>query len=239
MNYEERVYRNLINKSNLISYKVQIKESDLFISSDTNLSSQACLSLGKHRDHLEAYIRTYPHFKTSLLPLPPDPSAPAIVREMLQKSALCGVGPMACVAGAIADFVGSDLRGLFTDLIIENGGDVYLNSQKQLTVSIFAGESALSYKLHLTVKPEQCPIGICTSSASVGPSLSFGNADAVCVLAKTATLADAAASAIGNRVKGKSTIKNCLDWGIEIPGVSGIVIVVENNFGAIGDVEFA
>ncbi|HPV50355.1 MAG TPA: UPF0280 family protein, partial [Smithellaceae bacterium] len=97
---------------------------------------------------------------------------------------------MACVAGAIADFVGSDLTGLFTDLIIENGGDIYLNSQKQLTVSIFAGESALSYKLHLIVKPEQCPIGICTSSASVGPSLSFGNADAVCVLAKTATLAD-------------------------------------------------
>lgn len=239
MIYDKRYYRLLINKTNLISYQVKISESDLFISSDSDLGAQAYASLAKYRNFLESYIVRKPEFKTSLLPLPPDPLAPAIIRQMLDYSSLCSVGPMASVAGAISEFVGMDLSTLTPNLIIENGGDIYIQSQKRLTVGIFAGESTLSNKLHLLVKPEQCPLGICTSSASVGPSLSFGKADAVCVLAKSATLADAAASAIGNRVETRASIKRCLDWGIKIPGVSGVVIVIGKDFGAIGDVEFA
>ena len=142
------------------------------------------------------------------------------------------------VAGAVAEFVGYDLLGLTTNLIIENGGDIFLQSEKKVTVSVFAGESALSYKLKLLVKPEDTPLGLCTSSATVGPSLSFGAADAVCVISKSATLADAAASAIGNRVNSKKDIKSSLDYGINIPGVKGIVIICGNDMGAIGEVEF-
>jgi ApbE superfamily uncharacterized protein (UPF0280 family) len=238
MIHEERTYRSLINKDNLTSYNVKIAESDLFISSDTNLADAAQKSLIKHRHSLETYIQNHPEFRTSLLPLPEDDLAPPIIRDMLTKSKICGVGPMASVAGAISEFVGYDLLDQTENLIIENGGDIFLKSKNKLTVSVYAGVSALSYKVNLLIKPEETPLGICTSSATVGPSLSFGKADAVCVISKSATLADAAASAIGNRVKRKKDIKTALDYGIKIPGVKGIIIICGNDMGAIGEVHF-
>ncbi len=239
MIYEERTYRSLINKDNLTSYNIKMGESDLFISSDTNLTDVALKSLSKHRNSLEAYIRNHPEFRISLLPLREDNIAPQIIREMLGKSKISGVGPMASVAGAISEFVAYDLIKLTENLIIENGGDIYLKSKKELIVSIYAGVSTLSYKVNILVKPEETPLGICTSSATVGPSLSFGKADAVCVISKSATLADAAASAIGNKVKSKKDIKAALDYGIKIPDVNGIVIICGNDMGAIGEVHFA
>lgn len=238
MNYEERTYRSLINKDNLISYNIKNAESDLFISSDTNLAVLAEKSLIQHRYSLENYIRNHPEFRTSLLPLPEDHLAQPIVRSMISKSKICGVGPMASVAGAISEFVGYDLFDATENLIIENGGDIFLRSKNKLRVAIYAGESTLSYIVNLVVKTEDTPLGICTSSATVGPSLSFGKADAVCVISTSATLADAAASAIANRVKSKKNIKFALDYGIKIPGVKGIVIICGNDMGAIGEVEF-
>jgi ApbE superfamily uncharacterized protein (UPF0280 family) len=238
MKYEERTYRSLINKGNRSSYNVRIAESDLFISSDTNLKSDALKSLIKHRNSLETYIRDHPDFRTSLLPLPENDLAPPIVRHMLRYAKSCGVGPMASVAGGVSEFVGYDLLLQTDNIIIENGGDIFLKSNDKLTVSVYAGESALSYKVNFTVKPEETPLGICTSSATVGPSLSFGKADAVCVISKSATLADAAASAIGNRVKSKNDIKSAMDYGIKIPGVRGIIIILGNDMGAIGEVQF-
>ena len=238
MIHEERTYRSLINKDNLTSYNVKIAESDLFISSDSNLVDFAQKSLIKHRNSLEEYIKNHPEFRTSLLPLPEDKFAPPIIREMLDKSKTCGVGPMASVAGAVAEFMGYDLLDQTKNLIIENGGDIFLKSKNKLTVSIYAGVSRLSYKVNILVKPDETPLGICTSSSTVGPSLSFGKADAVCVISKSATLADAAASAIGNRVKSKTDIKSALDYGIKIPGVKGIIIICGNDMGAIGEVQF-
>ncbi len=236
MRYKERSYRTLITKDNLKSYNVAIAESDLFISSNVNLASEAKKSLLNHRSLLENYIKKHPQFLTSLLPLPGDNLAPAIVRDMLISSNSCGVGPMASVAGAIAQFLGNDLFDLTETLIIENGGDIYLKSKDKLTISVYAGESPLSYKVNFIVKPEKTPLGICTSSATVGPSLSFGKADAVCVISKSATLADAAASAIGNKVKSKKDIKSALDFGMKIKDVLGIIIILGSEMGAIGEV---
>lgn len=238
MKYEERTYRTLINKNNLISYNVKISESDLFISSDRDLSNLAFRSLTNHRLSLESYIRSYPAFRTSLLPVQRDDLAPLIIRRMIEQTKICGVGPMASVAGAIAESVGTDLLEQCPNLIIENGGDIFLKSNYAVIVSIFAGESTLSYKVKLSIKPEETPLGICTSSATVGPSLSFGKADAVCVISKSATLADAAASAIGNRVKEKNDIQKALNFGRKIRGVKGIVIIIGDEMGAVGDIEF-
>ena len=237
MKYEERTYRSLINKDNLVPYNVKIAESDLLISSDTNLKDAALKSLSNHRHSLESYIKNHPEFRSSLLPLPEDNLAPPIVRNMLSKSKICGVGPMAAVAGAVSEFVGHNLLSQTENLIIENGGDIYLKSKNELTVSVYAGESSLSYQVNFVVKPKDSPLGICTSSATVGPSLSFGKADAVCVISQSTTLADAAASAIGNKVKSKNDIKTALDYGIKIPGVVGIIIILGNDMGAIGEVE--
>ena len=237
MIHEERTYRSLINKDNITSYNVKIAESDLFISSDTNLADEALKSLIKHRNCLESYIKNHPTFRTSLLPLPEDDFAPPIIRDMLSKSKICGVGPMAAVAGAVSEFVGYDLLSKTGNLIIENGGDIFLQSKNKLTVSVYAGQSALSYKVNVLIKPQDSPLGICTSSATVGPSLSFGKADAVCVISNSAILADAAASAIGNIVKSKRDFNSALGYGIKIPGVKGIIIIFGNDMGAIGEVE--
>lgn len=239
MIYEERTYRSLINKGDLISYPVKIAQSDLWISSDSNLADLTEKSLRQHRYSLESYIHKNPEFRTTLLPFPQDPLAPVIVRKMIEQSTVCGVGPMASVAGAIAEFVGHDLTGFTDNLIIENGGDIFLQSKKNLSIGIYAGESTLSYKVKITIKPDETPLGICTSSATVGPSLSFGRADAVCVISHCATLADAAASAVGNFVKSKNDIRKALDYGLKIPGVRGIVIIIGNDMGAAGEVTFA
>jgi ApbE superfamily uncharacterized protein (UPF0280 family) len=238
MKHEERTYRSLINKDNLTSYNVKIAESDLFISSDTNLTNEALESLGRYRHSLETYIKNHPEFRSSLLPLPDDKLAPPIIRDMLLKTNVCRVGPMASVAGAISEFVGKDLLPKTENIIIENGGDIFLKSKNELTVSVYAGVSPLSYKVNFIVKPEKTPLGVCTSSATVGPSLSFGKADAVCVISQSATMADAAASAIGNKVKSKNDIRNSLDFGINIPGVTGIIIIIGNDMGAAGEVHF-
>jgi ApbE superfamily uncharacterized protein (UPF0280 family) len=237
MKYEERTYRSFIHKENLLSYNVIISESDLFISSDTNLTEQALKSLSNHRHSLETYIKSHQDFQASLLPLPEDELAPPIVRSMLTASRICGVGPMAGVAGAISEFVGNDLLNYTENIIIENGGDIFLKAKNNLTVSVFAGESPLSYKVNFIVKPDKMPLGICTSSATVGPSMSFGIADAVCVISHSPTLADSAASAIGNNVKTKQDIKKALDYGMKIPGINGIIIICGNEMGAIGQVE--
>lgn len=237
MQYEERTYRSLINKDNLVSYHVKIAESDLWISSDINLTDHALKYLAGYRNALESYMKNNPGFRTSLVPVPDNDMSPPIIRYMISKSKICGVGPMACVAGAVSEFVGRDLLPFTENIIIENGGDIFIKTKSKVIASVFAGESPLSYKVNFIVREVQTPLGICTSSATVGPSLSFGKADAVCVISPSATLADAAASAIGNSVKCKTDIKKALDFGMKIPGISGIIIIVGADMGVIGNVE--
>ncbi|OPY10211.1 MAG: hypothetical protein A4E66_01611 [Syntrophus sp. PtaB.Bin001] len=237
MKYFERTYRNKIGVNNLISFSVCEQQTDLFIQADMDLSTQARASVHIYRSHLKDYIKSNPSFLTSLRPLPNDPFALPIVRTMLEAAICARVGPMAAVAGAIAEYVGSDLSAFSKNLIIENGGDIYLKTTRELNIAIFAGESPLSYKIALKIKPNDKPMGICTSSGTVGHSLSLGIADAVCVKAWTASIADAAATAIGNRVKNKSDIKKALEAGKNIKGVLGILIIVGNQFGVIGDME--
>jgi len=237
--YQERTYRNLISSHGALhSYNVTIRESDLFISSSVDMSAQIEKSLLKQRTYLETYINNNPQFLKSLLPLPYDEMAPPIIRDMLDKSRLCGVGPMASVAGAVSQFIGLELMNMSETLIIENGGDIFLKSPDNLNVSVYAGESPLSYKVNFAVKASEQPLGICTSSATVGPSLNFGKADAICVISPSATLSDAAASAIGNRVKDKKDIKPALEFGMTIKDITGIIIIYGSDMGAIGDIEF-
>lgn len=151
-------------------------------------------------------------------------------------STLTGVGPMAAVAGAIAQFVTRDLLRFSKEVIVENGGDIYLASEKERVVGIYAGSSPLSLRIGMVIEPEKTPLGVCTSSGTVGHSLSFGRADAVSVLSRSGALADAAATAIGNIVKGARDIEKGLARGSEIEGVSGVLIVVGEKMGVWGEV---
>jgi ApbE superfamily uncharacterized protein (UPF0280 family) len=237
--YRERTYRNHILNNNLKKYNVTICETDLFISSDLDLKEAACRSVHRHRSSIETYIRSHSDFLTSLTPVPYDEFAPDIVQDMMEAAFRAKVGPMAAVAGAIAEHVGRDLRKDTHNIIIENGGDLFLDTRHDLRVGIFAGTSPFSDRISLNIKGKEMPLGVCTSSGTIGHSLSFGKADAVCVKAQSVSLADAVATAVGNRVKTRKDIAQALEEGMKIEKVQGIVIIVGDRFGAIGDMELS
>ncbi len=235
--YEERTYRNLVKTDDLINFEVIVKETDLLVRAERDLSKETRESVLRYRHQLETYISANPLFRETLLPLTNDPYAPEMVREMIRTSQLAGVGPMAAVAGAMAEMVSRDLLKLSEEVIVENGGDIYLATSKERTIGIYAGNSALSLKIGIVISPEESPLGVCTSSGTVGPSLSFGKANAVCVLSKSAALADAAATAVGNVVREKKDIELGLERGREIAGILGALIIIEEKMGVWGNIK--
>ena len=235
--YEERTYRNLVKTDDLIKFEVIVKETDLLVRAEKDLSKETRESVLKYRHQLETYIAANPSFQESLVPLADDPHAPEIVQEMIRTSQLACVGPMAAVAGAIAEMVSKDLLRFSKEVIVENGGDIHLATSKERTIGIYAGNSALSLKIGIVISPEESPLGVCTSSGTVGPSLSFGKANAVCLLSKSAALADAAATAVGNVVKEKKDIELGLERGKEIAGILGALIIVEEKMGIWGNIK--
>jgi uncharacterized protein len=235
--YRERTYRNWTIKNNFIGFNITVRETDLFIYADSNLTSVALTSVHHHRFSVESYIMAHPDFLTSLTPVAYDDWAPGIIREMMQASAKAEVGPMAAVAGAIAEHVGRDLLPHTRNVIIENGGDIYLNSFNDIRIGLFAGTSPLSGRVSIKIRKEEMPLGVCTSSGTVGHSLSFGCTDACCIKSGSTALADAAATAVGNIVKSKKDIQQGLNTGMKIDGVLGIVIIVGDRLGVVGDME--
>ncbi len=235
--YQPRNYRTRVGRPGFVPFRVQIKETDLFILAQKDYSETALKSVYKYRTYLEEYINSRPEFEESLFPISEDPHATPIVREMISAATTAGVGPMSSVAGAVAQYVSLDLLEFTPEVIVENGGDIYVKSDQDLRVSVYAGNSPLNMKLNLRVRSEDTPLGICTSSGTIGHSLSFGRADAVCIISKSAVLADAAATAVGNRVKGAEDIRSALQFGKSIPGVLGILIIIGTKMGAVGKIE--
>ena len=235
--YEPRTYRYWVKDKDLISFNIVVKETDLYIRASTNLKRKALKLVVKYRNKLEKYIEQHPTFLTSLEPLPVDGGAPSIVKAMAEATARVGVGPMASVAGAIAEFVGNELLAFSPEIIIENGGDIYLKSVETRVVGIYAGKSPLTGKIGLEINGEDTPLGICTSSGTVGHSLSFGKADAAIVLSKSATLADAAATAIGNLIKQSSDIPSGIEFAQGIEGLKGLLIIKDDKMGLWGEVK--
>lgn len=235
--YRVRSYRNWTLKNNLIVFNVTLRETDIFIYSDADLTPIALSSVLRFRSHLEAYISVHPEFLESLTPIAYDQRAPDIVRDMMRASEQAGVGPMASVAGAMAEHVGRDLLVHTANVIVENGGDIYMNTLNDIHIGLFAGASPLSGRVSIKIRKEEMPMGVCTSSGTIGHSLSFGCTDACCVKSRSVALADAAATSIGNIVKSKKDLQKGLNSGMKIEGVLGVLIVVGDLLGVVGDME--
>jgi ApbE superfamily uncharacterized protein (UPF0280 family) len=208
------------------SYHLDFKDSHLNVFCDLGLKEQALEKLITVYGDIERYIQKDPFFGISYTPVTVDMKAPKVVREMADAAAGIGVGPMAAVAGAVAEAVGRRLLELGAkEVVVENGGDIYLKLHKVRTVGIHAGGAQWSNKLALKVRPSETPLGICTSSATVGPSINLGEADAVTVVAPSTALSDAAATAVGNRVKGRNGLQNALSYSRKIPGILGVLVI--------------
>ncbi len=235
--YEPRFYRHWIKDDDLVSFEVTVKQTDLYVRCRRNLSDKALASVLKHRARLEKYIEHHPLFLTTLQPYQAEVEAPAIIKEMARVSQLTGVGPMAAVAGAIAEAVGRDLLAFTPEVIVENGGDIFLKISKRRLVGIYAGQSRFTNRIALEIMRKGTPLGICTSSGTVGHSLSLGSADAVIALSRSAALGDAAATALGNVVSSPDDIPKALERAQTIKGLEGVVVIVGDKMGAWGKVK--
>jgi ApbE superfamily uncharacterized protein (UPF0280 family) len=235
--YESRFYRHWIKDDDLVSFELAVKQTDLYIRSRRNLKDKALDSVLKHRRSLESYIGQHPLFLTTLEPYRAEAGAPVIVKEMARISQLADVGPMAAVAGAIAEAVGRDLLAYSPEVIVENGGDIFLRTSKKRLVGIYAGQSSFTKSIALEIMPRETPLGICTSSGTVGHSLSLGCADAVIVLSPSTALADAVATALGNIVKGADDIPRAIEKAESIEGLRGLVVIVGDKMGVWGKVK--
>jgi len=237
--FQPRTYRHWIRGADLVATVVAVKETDLFIRAQKNLEEEAKASILKYRAYLEEYIAHNPHFVAALNPIGVNADAPAIVADMAMATKNCGVGPMAAVAGAMAEYVGKDLLAYSDEIIVENGGDLFLKVLTQKQVGIYAGDSPLSGKLAIEVWPEETPMGICTASGTVGHSLSYGKADAVIAISSSTALADAAATAIGNMVKDVCDINKAIDFAMSLDGLDGIAVIKGSDMGVWGKVRLS
>jgi uncharacterized protein len=234
--YEPRTYRDFAS-GETVAFQVSWKESDLLCRAKTDLSAIARDALADIRVGLDAYVAANPVFAAAMTPVPDDEMAPVIVRQMIQAARAAGVGPMAAVAGAVAEAVGRKLMESSSVVLVENGGDCFLALSGAGLIPIHAKGSPLSGKIGIRVPLEKSPCGLCTSSGTEGHSLSLGKADAVAVLAQSAALADAVATAAANEVKDRSDAGKAVEWAAGIEGVYGAVALVGKTMAAAGDIE--
>ncbi len=229
-------YRRVVKTCDLITHKVLVNQTDLLVSGFRDLEEKAKSLVYKYRRQLEDYIDKHPSFVRAFCPLKRDPFAPRIVNSMIEAGSRANVGPMAAVAGAIAEYVGLGLLPYSRDVVVENGGDIFIRSKVRREMLLLAESSAFT-GIKIAIQPSPKPVGVCTSSGKLGHSLSYGKADAVMVVGPTASMADAAATGIANLIRSPSDIKKGLDRAQEI-GVLGVLILIQDQMGVWGNIEF-
>ncbi len=238
MRHDRRFYRNT-SPSSGCAFNVKLHTSDLHIIADDNLEEAAYARLAQIREELDAHINSNRDFLYSLSPVPRPPHCPGIAAMMYTASELTGTGPMAAVAGAVAEFVGRELLKHSSMVIVENGGDIWLSLREPQIMAIYVNNVYFKDNLAIKIYPEQTPCGVCTSSPRLGHSLSFGRADSVTMIAADAAVADAAATMVCNMVQTESDMETALEAGLSVKGVTGGLIVFRDRIALQGEVELA
>ena len=240
MEYRERSYRSRFSNDERRWFCVKFLESDLWIGVDSgsyraSLEADTYAMLVDLRRQMDAYLLMDPQYKTALTPYNAGLEAPNILKEMSRVSHKTGIGPMSAVAGAVAkkvaEFLGTQ------EVIVENGGDIYAQAASDMDISVFSGQSPLSEKIGLHIPAAEFPLGICTSSGTVGPSLSLGRADAVMIVCKDVLLADSYATAMANRIKTVNDLQSVIDRISDIPEILGAIAVKDDRMAISGRFE--
>lgn len=222
----------------LFKENFDMKETQTTIISDKPQAIQVAIeSIKNNRRELEIYVRVNPKFLYSLKPIS-VPEKPIVAKLMAEAAIKADVGPMAAVAGAIADLAVNEMTRTGCEVaVVEDGGEISAQSNTPVDVAVAAGEEPLSKKFGFRLK--DFPIGIATSSGRFSHALSFGDAEAAIVFCKNATLADAAATAVGNVIKGENVqvaIKEGINKGLAIKGIEGVLIIYKGQVGTAGKI---
>jgi hypothetical protein len=223
---------------NLFKENFTLKETQCTLISDKQKAIQTAIeSIKRNRQELEIYIRANPKFLYTLKPFP-APEKPLVAKLMALAAEKAGVGPMAAVAGAIADLAVNDMTREGCEVaVVEDGGEISAVSNTPVDVAVAAGEEPLSKRFGFRLI--EFPIGVATSSGRFSHALSFGDAEAATVFCKNAALADAAATAVGNLVKGEdvgAAIKAGISKGLSVEGVEGVLVIYKGQVGTAGKI---
>ncbi|MFP4655222.1 MAG: UPF0280 family protein [Methanohalobium sp.] len=219
--------------------KFQLKETIVTIVADNSSSIEIAKDAIKlHRSRLERYIQYDPYFNTTLEPYEYTENTPEIVQRLIRAGNTVGIGPMSAVAGTIASLaVEAMVEAGETYAIVDNGGDIAHINDRPVNVGIYAGTSAFE-NLAFKINTRKTITGICTSSGTIGPSISFGMADAAIVFSDDVSLADSAATALGNAVDGtgREFVEKSFDVIKYIPNIKGAVVIQGENMGVWGEI---
>lgn len=242
--FEKRTYRTQFNSERFSGFEIKYLETDLWIGIDPDSYKEEIKILAEEkikslRNKLDNYIQKEPFFKKSLKPFSPYEDAPSEAIEMAATATIAGIGPMSTVAGLFAREIGEEIIQNFSvkELVIENGGDIFVLLKEELTLSVFAGESILSERIGLHIPATKKKLGICTSAGTVGPSISYGKADAVVVVAENALMADALATALGNKVKSPNDVEKVIKRSERYSEILSLLIICEDKIGIRGEYE--
>ena len=221
------------------TFQIMVEETDLRVTCAEDLSLPMLELVTELRGQIKAWIRLQPEFRTSLEPVAVPPGAPEIVRRMAAGAESAGVGPFAAVAGTVAHMVAERFAGRSPDLIVENGGDIYIYSRRERIVGLLpdpAGEA-----IGVRVLPEDCPVSLCASSAHIGHSLSLGKGDLAVVRATDGALADACATALCNMLREGKDVERAVRRAERMRdmGVQGVFLQCAERIGIWGKMELA
>jgi ApbE superfamily uncharacterized protein (UPF0280 family) len=235
--FEPKTYRDFGKSGRFEAFRVVVEQSDLYVKAHRRLEKETFQLLRESRAQVQDAIDRRKEFLTSLVPIDEDPRDAPVATRMVRAGKKAGTGPMAAVAGAVADFVGQALLQWSPEVIVENGGDIFVKVDEPMVVGIFAGSSPFTNRIGLRIEPTLLGLGLCTSSASVGHSLSLGAADAATVISRDVPLADAVATGLANRVKDPDDLQKAVEWAMSIPGVDGALAIIRDRIAAQGSVE--
>ncbi|OLN30545.1 protein of unknown function DUF375 [Desulfovibrio sp. DV] len=234
-----RAYRQtLAPRPGETAFQVVVAQTDLLVVAERDLSREIADFVSALRARLSTYLLLHPDFQHSLVPVAATDDAPDIARDMAEAAARFGVGPMAAVAGAMSQAVADHFAGQSPELLVENGGDVFLTGRRERIVALLA-KPVEGARLALRFGPDALPAAICASSATVGPSLSLGRADMVTVVADRGAIADAAATALANLLVTADDMEGVLAAaeGMAGRGVRGAFLQLGELVGLVGDLE--
>lgn len=235
MSFEPRIYRRSVDPAGLSCFEVVVKETDLMVCAERDLTDLAEDLVHRARWDLESYIVGHPRFAESYVPVQVEVDAPTIVQQMARAAWRANVGPMAAVAGTVAEFVARGLAESSPNVIVENGGDIYIMGQSERVVALWASRPGVDL-IGLKIPAGMQPVAVCTSSSTVGPSVSLGSAEAVTALAHDGALADAVATALANTIHDVADVSKAVDAAKLVPGVFGVLATVNGHVGAWGSV---
>lgn len=244
MDYIDRTYRSHFRQDRWVHFLVKHKETDLCIGVNRACWNPAIPGYARRyvsglRAGMDAWILRNPGYARSMVPYDAGPESPAIFQEMSAAARQSGIGPMSAVAGAIAQKTGKHLKEKFglTEVMVENGGDIYADIDEDIDISVFAGNSPLSEKTGLHIESAESPLGICTSSGTVGPSLSLGKADAVMIICRDTLLADTYATAFANMIQTVEDIPVCIEKAGSHDDILAAIAIKDDKIGICGQFE--